>query len=360
MDPSARAAARTAHRALGSGPAPRVRTPRRVGAVDRDLGARAPRSRDGEGARGARPALAAVDRRHHPPRTLTGEFPDGEDADELGLELGAMIDGLAIQVLMNDTAFTPTRMYEVCMDVSARLIGFDLVHGFLTLPSPAEPPGADCPHGCFRPLDAHGPAHATHLPPGPLAQRRGGRARTLARLDPGGVLATTGTPVRRRRRPTSPSPSHRSPVSSRWRSGRSTSTSQGPQALPRHVHEGERHRRRLPHGDQRQPGLLRTLVPLFESGQATNWDITALSDWVVNLMRQQGWLETLDWSALPTADERCSTRSATRRMTPGTRTACRGRAASPASPTTPTSCPAARSRPSPTCGTRSSRATWGC
>ena len=30
-----------------------------------------------------------------------------------------------------------------------------------------------------------------------------------------------------------------------------------------------------------------TLVPLFESGQATNWDITALSDWVVNLMRQQ-------------------------------------------------------------------------
>jgi len=46
-----------------------------------------------------------------------------------------------------------------------------------------------------------------------------------------------------------------------------------------------------------------TLVPLFESGQATDWDITALSDWVVNLMRQQGWLETLDWSALPTADE---------------------------------------------------------
>jgi hypothetical protein len=57
----------------------------------------------------------------------TGEFPAGEDADQLGLELGAMIDGLAIQVLMNDTAFTPTRMYEVCMDVSARLIGFDLV-----------------------------------------------------------------------------------------------------------------------------------------------------------------------------------------------------------------------------------------
>ena len=54
----------------------------------------------------------------------TGEFPDGEDADQLGLELGAMIDGLAIQVLMNDAAFTPGRMYDVCMDVSGRLIGF--------------------------------------------------------------------------------------------------------------------------------------------------------------------------------------------------------------------------------------------
>ena len=28
----------------------------------------------------------------------------------LGQQIGAMIDGLAIQVLMNDTAFTPTRM----------------------------------------------------------------------------------------------------------------------------------------------------------------------------------------------------------------------------------------------------------
>jgi len=56
----------------------------------------------------------------------TGEFPDGEDADQLGLELGAMIDGLAVQTLMNDTAFSPQRMYEVCMDVASRLIGFEL------------------------------------------------------------------------------------------------------------------------------------------------------------------------------------------------------------------------------------------
>jgi AcrR family transcriptional regulator len=56
----------------------------------------------------------------------TGEFPDGEDADQLGLELGAMIDGLAVQTLMNDTTFSPQRMYEVCMDVASRLIGFEL------------------------------------------------------------------------------------------------------------------------------------------------------------------------------------------------------------------------------------------
>ena len=37
-----------------------------------------------------------------------------------------MIDGLAIQVLMNDTAFTPTRMRDVCRDVAAKLIGFAL------------------------------------------------------------------------------------------------------------------------------------------------------------------------------------------------------------------------------------------
>ena len=57
----------------------------------------------------------------------TGEFAEGEDAEEIGMKLGALIDGLAIQVLMNDTAFTPKRMYDVCMDVSARLIGFQLV-----------------------------------------------------------------------------------------------------------------------------------------------------------------------------------------------------------------------------------------
>ncbi len=54
----------------------------------------------------------------------TGEFPDGQDADELGLQLGSLIDGLAVQVLMNDTTCSPARMQEITVDVAAKLIGF--------------------------------------------------------------------------------------------------------------------------------------------------------------------------------------------------------------------------------------------
>jgi AcrR family transcriptional regulator len=54
----------------------------------------------------------------------TGEFPEGEDADDLGLEIGALIDGLAVGVLMSDTAFTPRKMQQVCINVAAKLIGF--------------------------------------------------------------------------------------------------------------------------------------------------------------------------------------------------------------------------------------------
>jgi AcrR family transcriptional regulator len=54
----------------------------------------------------------------------SGEFPDGEDAEEIGLQLGALIDGLAVQVLLNDTALSPSRMRAVCLDVAAKLVGF--------------------------------------------------------------------------------------------------------------------------------------------------------------------------------------------------------------------------------------------
>jgi AcrR family transcriptional regulator len=56
----------------------------------------------------------------------TGEFPEGDDPDELGMQLGAVIDGLAIPVMMNDPALPPVKMQASCMRVAARLIGFEL------------------------------------------------------------------------------------------------------------------------------------------------------------------------------------------------------------------------------------------
>jgi AcrR family transcriptional regulator len=54
-----------------------------------------------------------------------GEFP-ARDADEIALRLGSLIDGLAIQVIMNDSQVSPERMHRACMEVAAQEIGFDL------------------------------------------------------------------------------------------------------------------------------------------------------------------------------------------------------------------------------------------
>jgi hypothetical protein len=42
------------------------------------------------------------------------------------MKLGALIDGLAIQVLMNDTQVGPEHMQRMCQEVAASLIGFEL------------------------------------------------------------------------------------------------------------------------------------------------------------------------------------------------------------------------------------------
>lgn len=55
----------------------------------------------------------------------SGEFPPG-DADELALRIGALIDGLAIQVMMNDSEVTPRHMRDACLEVAAREIGYEL------------------------------------------------------------------------------------------------------------------------------------------------------------------------------------------------------------------------------------------
>ncbi len=54
-----------------------------------------------------------------------GEFPP-RDADEIALRLGSLIDGLAIQVIMNDSQVSAERMHRACMEVAAQEIGFDL------------------------------------------------------------------------------------------------------------------------------------------------------------------------------------------------------------------------------------------
>ena len=55
----------------------------------------------------------------------SGEFGPG-DAEEIALRLGSLIDGLAIQVIMNDSQVSPDRMHRACMEVAAGLIGFEL------------------------------------------------------------------------------------------------------------------------------------------------------------------------------------------------------------------------------------------
>jgi AcrR family transcriptional regulator len=55
-----------------------------------------------------------------------GEFASTDDADELALVVASLIDGLAIQVIMNDAEITTERMHRTCMGVSARLLGYAL------------------------------------------------------------------------------------------------------------------------------------------------------------------------------------------------------------------------------------------
>jgi AcrR family transcriptional regulator len=56
----------------------------------------------------------------------TGEFTGTDDVDELALRLASLIDGLAIQVVMNDSKVTPERMHRTCMEVAAHELGFEL------------------------------------------------------------------------------------------------------------------------------------------------------------------------------------------------------------------------------------------
>lgn len=55
----------------------------------------------------------------------TGDFPAG-DAEDMALRLSAVMDGLSVQVVLNDALVTPNRMRTTCRDVAAREIGFTI------------------------------------------------------------------------------------------------------------------------------------------------------------------------------------------------------------------------------------------
>jgi AcrR family transcriptional regulator len=56
----------------------------------------------------------------------TGEFPVDDDPGDVAVRFGSLIDGLAIQVLMNNPEVTPERMQRHCLEVAARELGFQL------------------------------------------------------------------------------------------------------------------------------------------------------------------------------------------------------------------------------------------
>jgi len=53
-----------------------------------------------------------------------GEF-DVIDADDFALRLSAMLDGLAIQIVLDDPEMSPERMFEICSGMVAEGLGFE-------------------------------------------------------------------------------------------------------------------------------------------------------------------------------------------------------------------------------------------
>jgi AcrR family transcriptional regulator len=51
-----------------------------------------------------------------------GEFGDC-DPEDAALALAALIDGLSLQMTLRDPAFTPTRVFEICITSAERLLG---------------------------------------------------------------------------------------------------------------------------------------------------------------------------------------------------------------------------------------------
>ncbi|HUG88539.1 MAG TPA: TetR/AcrR family transcriptional regulator [Actinomycetota bacterium] len=88
---------------------------------------------------------AALDRRWR--ATIADVVRDGQrsgefasvDADDLALELASLIDGLAIQVVLEDPEVGPDRMRRICLEAAGRALEIDL-SAFVPAPSTMTAP----------------------------------------------------------------------------------------------------------------------------------------------------------------------------------------------------------------------------
>jgi hypothetical protein len=73
----------------------------------------------------------------------TGEF-QAVDADDFALRFASLVDGLAIQVVLDDPDVPRSRMLEVCLRIAGEELGFDARATFgddaITRSSPAATP----------------------------------------------------------------------------------------------------------------------------------------------------------------------------------------------------------------------------
>ena len=108
--PTARAAARAA-RPAHLHPAGRRRDPRRVGAVVRPVGAGVPAPRGREGPHRARPALARHDRARRARRSGEPARSATSTPTSFAITFAALLDGLSIQVALEDPVVDPDRAF---------------------------------------------------------------------------------------------------------------------------------------------------------------------------------------------------------------------------------------------------------
>ena len=88
------------------------------------LGAVAAEPGGGRGAGEVRRAVAGVHPLHRAGRPEAGEFAP-VDADDFTITLSALLDGLAVQIALEDPAVPPQRTYDLAMRFAAGQLGFD-------------------------------------------------------------------------------------------------------------------------------------------------------------------------------------------------------------------------------------------